>query len=125
MSGGVDLLRDDVVIADGGRPPAIQVKRYNKCPTLAGTVNSPSGDSKGVVVLISDSDHIEPEIRPIYQNRFEEISLVPGTYHVYAFDTLNGLEYANLEALRAYPGQTISVSKDQHSTVSLGLIQRR
>jgi hypothetical protein len=125
VSGGVDLLRDDLVIADGGRLPAIQVTRYSKCPTLGGTVHSQFGDSKGVVVVISDSDHIEPEIRPIYQNRFDEISLVPGAYHVYAFNTLNGLEYANLEALREYPGQTISIDKNQHATVTLELIDLR
>lgn len=125
VSGGVDLLRDDLVIADGGRAPAIQVTRYRKCPTLGGTVHSQSSDSKGVVLVVSDSDHIEPEIRPVYEGRFEDMSLIPGTYHVYAFDTLNGLEYANLEALREYTGQTISIDKEQHATVNLELIQRR
>ncbi len=121
----MDLLRDDLVIADGGRAPAIQVTRYRKCPTLGGTVHSQSSDSKGVVLVVSDSDHIEPEIRPVYEGRFEDMSLIPGTYHVYAFDTLNGLEYANLEALREYTGQTISIDKEQHATVNLELIQRR
>ena len=125
VSGGVDLLRDDLVVADGSRPPVIHVTRFSKCPTLGGTVHSQSSDSKGVVLVVSDSDHIEPEIRPVYEGRFGEISLMPGTYHVYAFDTLNGLEYANLEALREYPGQTISIDKDTHAMVSLELIQRR
>lgn len=124
-SGAVDLLQEDLVIADGGRPPAIHLTRYSMCPTLGGTVHSESGDSQGVVLVISDSDRIEPEVRPIYEGRFGDISLRPGTYHIYAFDSLNGLEYANLEALREYPGQTIRIDQDQHAAVSLELIRRR
>jgi hypothetical protein len=124
-SGAVDLLRDDLVIADGAPPPPIRVTRHSQCPTLRGAVRSESGVSAGVVLVVSNSDRVEPEIRPFSGGRFEDISLIPGTYRVYAFDTLDGLEYGSLEALREYPSQTIGLEKDRQATVILELIQRR
>jgi hypothetical protein len=125
LSGSVDLLVDDLVVTDANQPPAVRVTRYSTCPTLAGTVHSQSGDSSGAVLVVSDSDHIEPMIVPFSEGKFRTDPLIPGPYHMYAFRSLNGLEYANLETLRGYPGQTVRLEKDQSATVSLELIQRK
>jgi hypothetical protein len=77
-------MRDDLVVADA-QPPAIRVTRYANCPTLSGTVHAQAGNSNGVVLVVSDSDHIEPEIVPFGDGRFQTNGLIPGTYHVYAF----------------------------------------
>lgn len=124
-SGNTDLLRDDLVVADGVQPVAIRVSRYSKCPTLSGTIHSDSGDPWGTILLVSDPDHIEPGIVPFNQGRFHTAPIIPGTYHVYAFRSLNELEYANLDALREYPGKTVRLEKDQHAIVNLELIQKR
>jgi hypothetical protein len=124
-SGAIDFFRNDLVIADGAPVPSIHLTRYSKCPTLTGAVHSESGDANGVVVVVSDSDHIEPEIRHVFEGRFGDIGLIPGTYHVYAFDTLSGVEFANPEAMRKYPGQTIRIEKEGHATVSLEMIRLR
>jgi hypothetical protein len=55
----------------------------------------------------------------------EEASLPTGTYRVYAFNTLDGLEYASPEALREYPGEAIRSEQARQATVTLDLIQRR
>jgi len=124
-SGNTDLLYGDLVVADGAQPVAIRVSRFNKCPTLGGTIHADSGDPWGVVLLVSDSDHIEPAIVPFNQGRFNTPPIIPGTYHVYAFRSLNELEYANLDALREYPSQTVRLEKDQHAIINLELIQKR
>ena len=124
VSGNIDLLRDDLIVKGGDRPAAIRVTRYPKCPTLGGTVHSLSGNAWGSVVALADSEHIQPAILPVHQGQFDATALMPGTYRVYAFRTLEGLEYANPDALREFRGQTIRLEKDRPATVNLELIER-
>ena len=50
--------------------------------------------------------------------------LSPGTYRVYAFKTLDGLEFADPAALSQFPGQTVILEADKMTEITLNVVDR-
>jgi hypothetical protein len=48
--------------------------------------------------------------------------LSPGTYRVYAFKTLDGLEYSNPAALSQFSGQTVILEADKKTEITLDVV---
>jgi hypothetical protein len=57
---------------------------------------------------------------------FRIYTLAPGEYLLYAFDSVDGLEYSNREALDAYASRAtrVSVSANSSANTTLALIKR-
>jgi hypothetical protein len=49
------------------------------------------------------------------------ITLAAGSYQVFAFSTLNGLEYADAQALRSYHSQSVTLDAGQKTDLTLEL----
>jgi hypothetical protein len=52
-------------------------------------------------------------------------ALTPGAYEVYAFDTVDDLEYANSEAMRSFSSQTVTLGANQTTQLKVKLTHRK
>jgi hypothetical protein len=100
--------------------------------SIAGTVQSGADAERGTVLLVPANSASQPAVQPvslgslfqpspagIVQFRFP--GLAPGEYDLLAFDQVEGLEYANPEALQEYTGRAVHVSLHPGETKSVNL----
>ena len=126
-SGGVDLLHQPLVIAEGAEPQPIEVVLRDDGASLSGSVQFPDGTQTAQVLMIAEGTGSDAP-RSIFVDRtgnFRAQELAPGTYDILAFDRLDGIEYGNREALNAYLGQAthVTLSADQQAKVTVGVIR--
>ncbi|MBV8072346.1 MAG: hypothetical protein JO270_20760 [Acidobacteriaceae bacterium] len=122
MSGASDLSRDYLVISAGGSPAPIDVTLRADCASL--TVNLDSGsNSQATVLLIANNRLVQPFIGS-RGGTAHFGNLPPGDYIVYAFSSVDDLEYANPEVMRACSGQSITLSPNQQAELKIGVINR-
>jgi hypothetical protein len=124
-SGPADLGSQDLTVSAGSAPQPITVTLRNDCATLSGVVHTDGPKAPVKVLVIPESGAAEPKIiGTAPEAQFSIKGFTPGDYRVYAFSTLDGLEYTNPEALRDFDAQAITLSPDQTTSVSLNLIVR-
>jgi hypothetical protein len=122
--GNVDLLHDYLVIgSDSGTQP-ITVNLSNHCATLSAKAASGERQNSGSLVVVASSSLNGPVVLPLGPSG-GSYTLSPGSYQVYAFDNVDGLEYANPEVLRDYPSQSIDLAAGQKTELTVKLIQRK
>jgi len=103
VSGGTDLLREDLTIPPGARTPPIEVVLRNDGASLTVAISSDGQPASGSVLLISE--RAPNQIRWASTSQEEQAGfsgLAPGEYSVLAFDRLDALEYRNPEVLSGY-----------------------
>jgi hypothetical protein len=135
-SGGVDLLRDTLTVGSDAAAPPITINLRADCPTLTATVRA-SGENQqqtAILLIVPSSGIAEPRTMGVPIQRQQaaapamnsfNMTLPPGSYHVYAFPNVDGLEYANPEVLRGYPSQSVDLAAGQKAAVSLDLAERK
>lgn len=124
-SANIDLTREDLIVASGSQPQPINAILQNDCATLQVTVHAQNPNTQSTVLLIPASHVMQPvtaQLDPTGSYVFTDLS--PGDYQVYAFSSINGLEYANPEAMRDYSGQQITLSTNQRANITLDVIER-
>jgi hypothetical protein len=124
MYGSVDLTRDYLVVSSNAGAQPITIDLRSDCAVLKVQVKA---DGRNVfAVLVPSSPFAEPIVQPmmIQPMGFAQLTLSPGTYQVFAFSSLNGLEYANPEALRNCPSQSITLDAGQQKELTLELVER-
>jgi hypothetical protein len=124
--GGLNLLAQPLVIAEGGDPQPIQVMLRDDGASLNGTVQSADGARPGLVLMVPDGDAQTPP-RQVWvdgSGKFQAQSLAPGSYEVLAFDRLEGVEFRNREVLSAYLSHAahVTLSPEQQAKVTVDLI---
>ncbi len=138
VSGSTDLLNQPLVVVPGSVPPPIEVVLRDDGGSITGTVQAEQGVSWATVIAIPDRKFADPLTTRIAERRnpfqvqggpadqFQFGGLAPGDYSLLAFDRVDGLEYANPEALRDYLSHAVRVTlhAGEKKTVSLGLITR-
>jgi uncharacterized protein (DUF2141 family) len=124
-SGNLDLTRNSLLIAPGSQPAAIQVEVADNCGSIQGRVRLEKEGSPGVALLLPASHAVMPQTVPLASDgTFSFTQLGPGDYQVYALSDVEGLEYANPEALRGINGEHVSLTPKQTASVNLELITR-
>ncbi|HWF07828.1 MAG TPA: hypothetical protein VG297_05150, partial [Bryobacteraceae bacterium] len=121
-SGNTDLSRDPLIGSPGGTPAPIDVSLRSDCASL--TVHAADGTLPASVLLISDNHVIEPAMQEAPAGTSEFANVSPGQYVVYAFSSLDDLEYANPEALREYSGQSVTLAPKEHAEVKIAIAAR-
>ena len=124
-SGNVDLTREDLTVAPGSQPQPINVTLRDDCAALQVAVRSENQAVKPTVILIPASRAMEPismQLDPAGSYTF--VNLSPGEYQVFAFSSINGLEYANPGAMREFSGQQMTLTPNQRASVTLDVIAR-
>jgi hypothetical protein len=122
---GADLLSEPLVAARGATSP-IELVLRDDGGTLAVTVPEMGTGKQATIVAVPDRapSHVATA-QGFGGSQIQMMQLAPGGYKVFAFDTVDSLEYTNPEVLRAYGGQAAfaTVQPDQKSSITLDLIR--
>jgi len=127
MSGSVDLLADDLTVAEGGQAAPIEITLRKDGGSVSGTVTPASNAWPATVLLV------QPRGKKNYVKaarteggRFEIQGVPPGEYAVVAIDHGDQLEYMNPDILNPYlsDAQHVSVRTNGNATVNLSLIPK-
>ncbi len=130
--GGNDLAREPLTLVAGSPPQPLLITLRNDCATLTVAAHSDQKDATGVLVLTSDAPGSEPYITNIQANSGSTDAMVattvgnlsPGTYHVYALSDLDGVEFANPQAMRDYPSESITLEPNGKANITVELAAR-
>jgi hypothetical protein len=128
--GNNNILTDDLVITGGGGC-SMELLLRNDSGTVRLSVKSSQPQSGGTALLVPVRGRGAARVLPFETQEenagdtWTSMSLAPGEYMVYAFDNIDGIEYANPEALRPYASQAtaVTVSPGETAKVTAQLIQ--
>ena len=125
--GQTDLLRENLVVTQGGNAGAIEIVLRDDGGLVSGSVISDNTPVNAMVLVVPEHRSAIPPAQ--YSNErggFRMYTLAPGDYLLFAFDSVDGLEYTNREALEAYASRAtrVSVSANSSANVALTLIKR-
>lgn len=123
-SGAIDLTRDDLVIAPGSPPAPIQIALHANPASLHGTVKAGDQQVRAFVLVLPDGDSADEPRQVFTAGQFSFSGLAPGSYHVYAFPSLNEIEYKNPEAMKRYAdlATQVTLSENESKEISVNLI---
>ena len=122
-SGGTNLLREPLVVPTEGSVPPIEITLRDDGGAVKVHVNSDQPPVKSWAVLA-------PEFAPRQNPVLLDVApgtdrlyggLAPGDYKVYAFDSIESLEYANPDVLLRYNAKAVRVSVTSGGTASVGV----
>lgn len=126
-SGGVDLLADDLTVAEGGQAPPIEITVRKDGGNVNGSV-TPASNAWPPTVLLVQSRGKRNYVKSArtQDGRFDIQGVPPGEYAVVAIDHGDQMEYLNPDILNPYlsDAQHISVRPGGNSTVNLALIPK-
>ena len=122
VSGGVDLLSDDLTVVEGQQHEPIEVTLRDGAGMVTGTV-TPAGDPGRVLVLLVQPHGRKNIIHAVrtMQANFAIPGLPPGDYSILALDGGDCLEYSDPEILNPYLSDAEHVSVRPHATVTVNL----
>jgi hypothetical protein len=126
----IDKARRLVIsVQTGGPGQPIEIVLRDDFATVSGAVSLDGRPMSGTVLLIPEANSRGTMVFPTNPDgRFQRDDLPPGDYNVIAFDRVDGLEYTNTEAMRAYSAweQPLHVSPNGNgqATVQLELQER-
>jgi len=125
--GPANLLTDDLTIDAGDLGAPIEIVLRDDFAALTGTILSKGHPTPGIVIFAPDSKGQTPILLPVRtEGKFEQRDLQPGEYRVFAFDRIDGLEYANPEAMRSFSAaaQLVRLAPNGQAMVNLELQTR-
>ncbi|HET7871024.1 MAG TPA: hypothetical protein VFL42_00840, partial [Terriglobales bacterium] len=120
-SGGVDLMREPLIVPEGAEAPPIEVTIRDDAAILKVFVRRDKPGQVATIVVFSEN-RLSPEPRVIAQSGNAEIQsgpVPPGSYKVFAFDSINPLDYANPEFMEKYASRAGSVTLSAGGTASV------
>ncbi len=123
MYGNVDLARDEMAVSGGAGAQPIVLTMTTECATLKLTAKTAAMYT--FAILIPSTAFGEPIVQPIMSTSQQQITLAPGTYQVFAFSNMAGLEYGNPEVMRAYPSQSITLDAGQQKELTVDVLERK
>ncbi len=108
--GTTDILREELVVSGGGDSQPINVVVRDDAASLSGTVNC-SDVQCWVLVVPEGNSAMQLHMTFVNpQGAFQEMGLAPGSYRVYAFDRMDGIEYTNPETMKTLGARAESVA---------------
>ena len=124
--GGLNLLSQPLVVAEGSDPQQIEVLLRDDAASLNGNLQNPTAGQMGIVLLVPEGD-TQAAPKQVWvdpSGKFQAQGLAPGNYDVLAFDRLDGIEYRNREALNAYLSHAahVTLSPEEQARVTVDLI---
>ncbi len=123
--GQTDVLREDLVVAQGDASP-LEIVLRDDGGSVAGTATSDNVAVPAVVLVVPERRSTAPQTQYASERGFTINTLAPGDYLLFAFDSVDGLEYTNREALEPYASRAahVTVNSRGTATVTLTLIKR-
>jgi hypothetical protein len=120
-SGDRDLFREELVVPEEGSVAPIEVVMRDDAATLDVLVHGAAISRQAMVVLIPEARFSDLQVQVIGGNiaKTSWQPLSPGAYSVLAFDSTDGLDYQNPDALAPYLGKAASVRVSPHQNASV------
>jgi hypothetical protein len=122
-SGTTDILREDLWIAAGRRPESLDVTLRDDGANLTGSVRVEGQPAPGAVLVVPDQQSLAHARFAIagFGGEFQFDRLAPGDYKLLAFDTVEGVEFRNPEALAPYLSKAthITLQPNEQTTILL------
>ena len=124
--GQTNALYDDINVTPGLSYP-LEVTLRDDGAGVEAVVQTPNNQKLPVVLVVVSQPQAKstPRIARGVSTDLTVSGLAPGDYQIFAFDRVDGLEYANPDALAPYASQAahVTLSANQKSQVTLNLIQ--
>jgi hypothetical protein len=115
--GGVDLLREELIVPAGGNVPPIEVILRDDGATVKVHVQGESPEHARILLLPDFAPYQRPPMLDVSSAGDREYGgLAPGEYKVLAFDSMEGIEYGNPEFLAKYSSKAARVTLSAHAT---------
>lgn len=115
--GQTSLQGNDLTVMAGVDPEPLQVSLAQGAAAINGTVTGAEGLTNVSLLAVPDSDTLTGvRIFVSPSSQFSLAGLAPGSYHVYAFTSINGLEYRNSQAMQKYQDQSVEVNVSSNET---------
>jgi len=143
-SGGIDLMRDYLVVDGNGAAQPIIVNMRTDCATLNISVRSAAHEFIAELVIMPDSSSGKPEVNtlsvgipigrkvpqiqpsdPRFTMPQPRFTLSPGTYRVYALSNIDELEYTNPEVMHNYPSKSVTLKAGDKTDLTIDLTERK
>jgi hypothetical protein len=125
LFGGNDVRRNGVEVAAGGISAPLDVTLRTDCASVEVKVNASAGDKPVSILLLPDDPVLDvPVMNSSANNELAFPSLPPGGYRLYAFDTIDQLEYSDPEVMKQFTAQELTLTPNQKAQVTLPLISR-
>jgi hypothetical protein len=127
-SGGVDLLQESLRVAEDGTVMPIEVVLRDDSATLKVAVRTEKPGGSGTIVLYAEGAPLLSPTRgsTISAGTYSYVGpLAPGSYKVFAFDSLDGIDFARPDSLAKYASQAarITLSPNRESSVIVDVIR--
>ncbi len=131
--GNVDLLRDYLVMGPDGVSQPIVINMRGDCATLTPKIDGADNQTSASVIVVPSGWFAEPRVLQFNTQQSgagavfhgQSLMLTPGTYQVFAFTNIEGLEYANPEAMRDYPSQSVTLDPNQKLEITVKPAERK
>ncbi len=119
--GTLDLLREKLVVQPGVQLQPIEVVVRDDGATLGGKVRNAGPDIVASLLIVPQSAPMQParQMQVFGAAEFQSAGLAPGDYKVFAFDSLDQIEYSNPESLGRYASQAATVSLSANGKVNI------
>src|SRR5713101_7394956 len=120
---GTDLLREKLTVTPGSLS-SMQIVLRDDCAALEVGTN-PDDSAVRFVVVVPDHAPWNPMVDTLYTIKGNEDArlhfspLTPGVYRIFAFDSIEGLEYTNPDALSEYASRATQVSLEPNESASV------
>jgi hypothetical protein len=119
-SGSLDLLREVLTVPEDGPVAPIEVVLRDDPGTLKVNVHAEKpGQSATILVLPDGALFPSPNMMANTSTQVYFPSMAPGNYKVFAFDSLDGLDYGNPEALAKYASKAAAVTVTANGNASV------
>lgn len=122
-SGGTDLLHNELVIGSGRRPEPLDIVLRDDGASVRGQIRQDGRAAGGYVILFSDQASLfhaqAMQLSPGADFFFT--GLAPGDYKLLAFDTLDGLEFRNPEAIGSYLSKATTITLHANETGTINV----
>lgn len=126
-SGSVDLLTDDLTVAEGGKAAPIEITFRSDSGSVSGTV-TPANQAWLPTVFLVQPQGKKNFVKAVraQSGSFDIQGVPPGEYAAVAIERGDQLEYMNPDVLNPYlaDAQHLSVKPNGNSTVNLSLIPK-
>jgi len=124
--GSVDLLRDDLVVPEDGAVPPIEVTLRDDGASVKLRVRADGPSRGGWAVLVPAAVGRDPLVLDFKTNTDRDYGgIAPGDYRVFAFDSVDGIDYTDSEALAKFADKAaqVTLGANGSSVISLDLIR--
>lgn len=124
-SGNLDLLREELTVPEGGNVMPIEVALRDDSATLKVLIHAEKPGQQTMVLVLPDGALLPaPNLTGVTGTEVYLGPLAPGAYKVFAFDSIEGLDYANPEVLSKYASKaaSVTVSANGNSSVIVDVI---